>query len=95
MELDGEGEDGDEGVGELGSGVANGGLKGGNGGSDGGEGVIGVVEGRELGEEVRVAGEDFGAGRREGMGCRGKKGGKGLVEVEDEPFFLILNFEFF
>lgn len=32
-----------------------------DGGSDGGEGVFGVVQGRELVEEVGVAGEHFGA----------------------------------
>ncbi|KAM1212839.1 hypothetical protein ACFXTH_004256 [Malus domestica] len=69
LELDGEGEDGGEGVGELGSGMANGGLEGSNRGSDGGEGrELGVVEGRELGEEVGVAGEDLGTERREGGG---------------------------
>ncbi|KAM1107592.1 hypothetical protein ACFX2I_004342 [Malus domestica] len=77
LELDGEGEDGGEGVGELGSGMANGGLEGRNRGSDGGEGrelgvvegrELGVVEGRELGEEVGVAGEDLGTERREGGG---------------------------
>lgn len=60
-ELEGEGVDGPEGVGELGSGVAEGGLEGVDGGSDSGEGVIGVLEGGELREEVGVAGEDLGA----------------------------------
>ncbi|KAM0974435.1 hypothetical protein FF1_017638 [Malus domestica] len=52
---------------ELGSGVAKGRLEGGNGGSYGGEGrELGVLEGRQLGEEVGMVGEDLGAERREG-----------------------------
>lgn len=50
LKLDGEGADGGKGVGELGSGAAEGGLQGEDRGSDGGEGVVGVVEGGELGE---------------------------------------------
>ena len=79
--------------------MVNGRLKGSNGGLDGGEGVIGVVKGKELGEEVGMAGEEFGAEKMEGMGCRGKKGGRGLGELKTSFFFffffLILNFEFF
>ncbi|KAB2620445.1 oligomeric Golgi complex subunit 5-like [Pyrus ussuriensis x Pyrus communis] len=77
LELDGEGADGGKGVGELGSGVAKGGLEGSNRRSDGGEGVIGVMEGRKLGEEVGVAGENLRVERRKDIGCRGKKGGRG------------------
>lgn len=53
--------DGFQGIGELGSDAAEGGLEGGDGGSDGSEGVISVLEGGELGEELVVAGEDLGA----------------------------------
>ncbi|KAB2607459.1 CASP-like protein [Pyrus ussuriensis x Pyrus communis] len=48
------------GSGELGTGVAKEGLEGGNGGSYSGEGKkLGVVEGRQLGKEVGVAGKTF------------------------------------
>lgn len=60
-QLESLGFDGFERVGELGSNAAEGGLEGGDGGSDGGEGVVGVLEGRELRQEVGVAGEDLGA----------------------------------
>lgn len=56
-ELEGFGADGAEGVGEVGAGLAEGGVEGGDGGAEGGEGELGVVEGRELGEEVVVAGK--------------------------------------
>lgn len=60
-QLESLGFDGFERVRELGSNAAEGGLEGGDGGSDGGEGVVGVLEGRELRQEVGVTGEDLGA----------------------------------
>lgn len=56
-ELEGFGADGAEGVGKVGAGLAEGGVEGGDGGADGGEGELRIVKGRELGEEVIVAGE--------------------------------------
>lgn len=60
-QLYGFGSDGADGLGEIGSDAADGGLEGGDGGAEGGEGDLGVGEGGELGEELRVAGDDVGA----------------------------------
>ncbi|KAB8455104.1 hypothetical protein FH972_025257 [Carpinus fangiana] len=70
-ELEGFGADGAERIGEVGAGLAEGGVEGGDGGAEGGEGELGVVEGRELGEEVVVAGKDLVAklGVEEADGC--------------------------
>lgn len=51
--------DGAEWVGEVGAGLADGGVEGGNGGAEGGEGEVSVVERGELGKEVVVAGKDL------------------------------------
>lgn len=59
-ELDGLGSDLAVGIGDLETDLADGGLEGGDAGADDGEGGFGVFEGGELGEEVVVAGEDFG-----------------------------------
>lgn len=69
------GSNGGEGIGELGSEAAEGGLESGDGGSDGGEGVVGVLERGELGEEVVVAGEDF----RSELGVEEADGGVELL----------------
>ena len=70
-ELEGFGADGAERIGEVGAGLADGGVEGGDGGAEGGEGELGVVEGRKLGEEVVVAGKDLVAelGVEEADGC--------------------------
>lgn len=60
-ELEGLGLDLTVGIGDLGADAVEGGLEGGDGGSDGGEREFSVLEGGELGEEVVVTGEDFGA----------------------------------
>lgn len=59
-ELGGFGGDGAVRVGELGAEAADGGLERGERGSEGGEGVVRVVEGRELREEIVMPREDFG-----------------------------------
>lgn len=60
-ELDGLGSDLAVGIGDLETDLADGGLEGRYAGADDGEGGFGVFEGGELGEEVVVTGEDFGA----------------------------------
>lgn len=60
-ELEGFGLDLSVGIGDLGADAAKGGLEGRNGRSDGGKRELSMLEGGELGKEMVMAGEDFGA----------------------------------